>query len=47
MWKSHDPEVEQRLKKTYQGLAVEDMMKVNVDVKVAGSVGESLVITLR
>lgn len=47
MWKTHDPDVEQRLKRTYDGLAAADMRKVAVDVALSGAVGQPLTIVLR
>ncbi len=47
MWKTRDPEVNMRLRRSFDGLAAADMRKVPVDVAVEGGVGSPLTVTLR
>ena len=47
VWKTHDAEVEQRLRRSFEGLSSAEMRKVEVDVWVEGRIGSPLTLRLR
>ena len=47
VWKTHDAEVEQRLRRTYDGLSAAELRKVPVEVAVSGAIGQPLMVRLR